>query len=62
MDNEIKIKIDVAAILFLFVQNRHQTYDWTLIGSGANGLGIQEGGGIIISTPSSNIEPIEYKD
>ena len=27
---------------FLLVQNRQQTHDWTLIGSGANGLGIQE--------------------
>ena len=24
------------------VQNRQQTHDWTLIGSGANGLGIQK--------------------
>ena len=31
-------KIDVAAILFLLVQNRQQTNDWTLIGSGANGV------------------------
>ena len=38
MDNEI----DVTAILFLLVQNSQQTHDWTLIGSGANGLGIQE--------------------
>ena len=35
-------KIDVAAILFLLVQNRQQTHDWTLIGSGTNGLGIEE--------------------
>ena len=28
----------VTAILFLFVQNRHQTHDWTLIGSSANGF------------------------
>ena len=42
MDNEIDRKIDVTAILFLLVQNRQQTHDWTLIGSGANGLGIQE--------------------
>ena len=33
-------KIDFTAILFLLVQNRQQTHDWTLIGSGANGLGI----------------------
>ena len=26
---------------FLLVQNRHQTLDWTLIGSSANGIGIQ---------------------
>ena len=26
----------------LLVQNRHQTHGWTLIGSGANGLGILE--------------------
>ena len=25
---------------FLLVQSRHQTHGWTLIGSGANGLGI----------------------
>ena len=42
MDNEIDRKIDVTAILFLLVQNRQQTQDWTLIGSGADGLGIQE--------------------
>ena len=42
MDNEIDRKIDVTAILFILVENRQQTYDWTLIGSGANGLGIQE--------------------
>ena len=44
MDNEIDRKIDVTAILFLLVQNRQQTHDWTLIGSGTNGLGIQEWG------------------
>ena len=42
MDNEIDRKIDVTAILFLLVQNRQQRYDRTLIGSGANGLGILE--------------------
>ena len=42
MDNEIDRKIDVTAILFLLVQNRQQTHDWTLIGSGANGLGIED--------------------
>ena len=42
LDYEIDGKINVTAILFLLVQNRHQTYGWTLIGSGANGLGIQE--------------------
>ena len=40
MDDEIDRKIDVTAILFLLV--RQQTHDLTLIGSGANGLGIQE--------------------
>ena len=40
LDNEIDRKIDVTAILFLLVQNRHQTHGWTLIASGANGLGI----------------------
>jgi len=34
-------KIDVTTILFLMVQNRQQTHDWTLIGSGAIGIGIQ---------------------
>ena len=42
MDNEIDRKIDVTAILILLVQNRQPTRDWTLIGSGASGLGIQE--------------------
>ena len=37
---KIELKIDVTAIQV--VQNRQQTHDWTLIGSGANGLGIQE--------------------
>ena len=41
LDDEIDRKIDVTAILFLLVQNRQQTQDWTLIGSGANGLGIR---------------------
>jgi len=34
--------IDVTAKLFLLVQNRHQTQDSTLIGSGANELCIEE--------------------
>ena len=38
MDNEIDRKIDMTAILFLLVQNRQQTHDWTLIGSGATGV------------------------
>ena len=42
MDNEIDRKIDVTAMQFLLVQNRQKTHDWTLIGSGANGLGILE--------------------
>ena len=42
LDKEIDRKIDVTAILFLLVQNRHQTHVWTLIGLGADGLGIQE--------------------
>ena len=42
MDNEIDRKIDVTAMQFLLVQNRHQTHNWTLIGSGANGIGIQK--------------------
>ena len=42
MDNEIDRKIDVTAILFLLIQNRQQTHDWTLMGSGAKGLGIQK--------------------
>ena len=40
MDNEIDRKIDVTTILFLLVQNIQQTHDWTLIGLGANELGI----------------------
>ena len=42
MDNELDRKIDVTAMQFLLVQNRQQTHDLTLIGSGANGLGIQK--------------------
>ena len=43
MDDEIDRKIDVTAMQFLLVQNNiQQTYGWTLIVSGANGLGIQE--------------------
>ena len=43
LDNEIDRRINVTAILFLLVQNRQQTHDRSLIGSGANGLGILEG-------------------
>ena len=42
MDNEIDRKIHVTAIRFLLVQNRQQTHDLTLIGSDANGLGVQD--------------------
>ena len=42
LNNEIDSKIDVIAMQYLLVQNWQQTNDWTLIGSGANGLGIQE--------------------
>ena len=42
MDNEIDRKIDVTAMQFLLGQNKHQTHDWTLIGSGTTGLGVQE--------------------
>ena len=42
MDNEIDRKIDVTAILFLLVQNRHQIHYWILIGSGTNGVGMRE--------------------
>jgi len=38
VDDEIDRKIDVKVIQFLLVQNRQQTHDWTLIGSGANGI------------------------
>ena len=41
MENEIDRKIDDTTILFLLVKNRQHTHDWTLNGSGANGLGIQ---------------------
>ncbi len=40
-DNEINRNIEVTVILSLLVQNRQQTHDWTLIGSGAIGIGIQ---------------------
>ena len=42
LDKELDRKIYVTAMQFLLVQNRHQTHDWTLIGSGAIGLGIQQ--------------------
>ena len=51
MDNELDKKIDVPAILFLLVQ----THDWTLIGSGAIGLGILES-----CTPNWLISVINY--
>ena len=41
LDNEIDRKIDVTAIQSVLVENRQQTHDLTLIGSGANGIGIQ---------------------
>ena len=41
MDDEIDRKIDVTAMQFLLVQNRHQTHDWALVGSGAKGIGKQ---------------------
>ena len=40
LDNENERTIGATAILFLSVQNRQQTHDWTLIESGANALGI----------------------
>ena len=42
LDKELDRKIDVTPMQFLLAQNRQQTHDWTLIGSGANGLGILE--------------------
>ena len=47
---ELDRKIYVTAILFLLVQNRHQTHYWTLIGSVANGLGISEEEGKIYAS------------
>ena len=41
LSHEMDRKIDVTAIQSLLVQNRQQTHDWTLIGSGANGIVIQ---------------------
>ena len=41
LDDEIDKKIDITPILFLLVQNRQKIHGLTLIGSGANGLGIQ---------------------
>ena len=34
-------KIDVTAMQFLLVQNKHQTHDWTLIGSDANEIALK---------------------
>ena len=34
LDYEIDRQIDVTAMQFLLIQNRQQTHDWTLIGSG----------------------------
>ena len=45
INNEIDRKIDVTTIKSLLVQNRQQSHDWTLIGSGANGIGILVCGG-----------------
>ena len=42
MDNEIDRKLNVTAILFLLVQNRQQTHEWTLIGLDVIELGILE--------------------
>ena len=36
LDNEIDRKIDATVMQFLLVQNRQQTHDSILIGSGAN--------------------------
>ena len=47
LDNEIDRKIDVTAIQYLLVQNRQQIHDWTLIGSGANGIDIQVWGKVV---------------
>ena len=41
LDDEIDKNIDVTVILFLLVKNRLKTHERTLIGSGANGRGIQ---------------------
>ena len=41
LDNEIDRKIYITAMQFLSVQNRQQTHGWTLIGSGAYGMGKQ---------------------
>ena len=48
MDNELDKKIDVTAMQFLLVQNKHQTHGWTLLGSGANGLGIVEWNAVLL--------------
>ena len=40
MDNEIDRRIYITAILFQLVQNRQQTHDCTLIGSGAWHTGV----------------------
>ena len=42
MDNEIDRNIDCYRHIISIGSNRHQTHDRTPIGSGANGLGIQE--------------------
>ena len=38
MDDKIDRMIDDTAMQFLLVQNRQQTHEWTMIGSGSNGI------------------------
>ena len=61
MDNEIDRKIDVTALIFLLVQNRQQTHDWTLIRSGANGLDIQEWMGAIAAARMARGRPLRLE-
>ena len=53
-------QIDVIAMQFLLVQNKHQTHDWTLIGSGANGLGIQKCTTVFKFYPHTIVKHGEY--
>ena len=54
--------IDVTATQFLLVKNIHQTHDWILIGSGANGIGIRVFVGLMVPGIDKflNLNPLAF--